>query len=240
MEKNEGHTDRFVEVVKKIGGNRKAAAAMGRSDKSVERYKKGAEVPFDAMCLLLEAADINMHWFLTGKGGRDRQAFETSLLESGSLSLTTDQAQSPVNKELFNVPVMNVTASAGDGRVVISEATSGYIGFDAAWLRTSYNLNPNDLYAMPTVGESMEPTIKAGEFLICSRSEHHIKPADGIYVIRLDGNVLVKRIQLLPGGLLHVSSDNPAYKPFDLKLGDPGTDLVILGKVVLVHGVRRL
>ena len=85
----------------------------------------------------------------------------------------------------------------------------------------------------------MEPTIKAGEYLLASRSERHLKLADGIYIVRLEGNVLVKRIQILPGQKIKISSDNPSYDPYEIKL-DEGVDFDILGKVVLVHGVRKV
>ena len=86
----------------------------------------------------------------------------------------------------------------------------------------------------------MEPTIKAGEYLLCSRSERHTQVGDGIYVIRLDGNILVKRLQVLPGGILEVSSDNSMYyKPFKLTISKQ-VDFQVLGKVILVHGIRWL
>lgn len=120
-----------------------------------------------------------------------------------------------------------------------AETQSGWVMFDRAWLYNTWHLNPADLFSIGSVGESMEPTIRAGEFLLASRAENHLKPGDGIYVVRLDGHILVKRLQLLPGGRLIISSDNPAYKPYEIKLDD-GVDFAIIGKVVLVHGVRRI
>lgn len=137
------------------------------------------------------------------------------------------------------LPVIDVTASAGGGAVVRAENQCGWVMFDRGWLLNTWHLNPSDLFSIGSAGESMEPTIQAGEYLLASRAEDHLKPGDGIYIVRLDGHILVKRLQLLPGGKLMVSSDNPAYKPFEVELDD-GIDFAILGKVVLVHGVRRV
>ena len=83
----------------------------------------------------------------------------------------------------------------------------------------------------------MEPTIKATELLLVDRAS--TRPADGIYVLRLEGNLLVKRLQCLPGGQIKVSSDNPAYEPFIVRMDD-GADFAILGRVVLALGLRHL
>lgn len=241
---DEAFCQRIEYAVKKMGGAAEMARKTGLSRAVIDKYRNGLSDPSRTrLNLISHIAGVSVQWLANGEGEADRE-LEVALGMPGNYPgehrQLMDIQQNAFKNGLFSVPLMNVPASAGDGAVVLNEATNGYIGFDAAWLRTAYNLNPNDLYAMPTVGESMEPTIKAGEFLLCSRSEHHIKPADGIYVIRLDGNILVKRLQLLPGGKIHVSSDNQAYKSFELKIGDAGTDFVILGKVVLVHGVRRL
>jgi len=37
---------------------------------------------------------------------------------------------------------------------------------------------------------------------------------DGIYVTRYDNNLLVKRLQMLPGGIIRVKSDNSMYDPW--------------------------
>ena len=74
----------------------------------------------------------------------------------------------------------------------------------------------------------------------CSSADHHTKIGDGIYVIRLEGNVLVKRLQVMPCGILEISSDNSQfYKAFTLDMKG-NADFKILGKVIFVHGIRRI
>ena len=54
---------------------------------------------------------------------------------------------------------------------------------------------------------------------------------DGIYAIRIENALFVKRLQYMPGKLL-VKSDNPIYQPFEVDLK---TDSVnIIGAVVYV------
>jgi len=57
--------------------------------------------------------------------------------------------------------------------------------------------------------------------------------SDGIYVMRHDSNLLVKRLQSLPKGIIKVKSDNTMYEPWELDKADfNGTDLELIGRVV--------
>ena len=55
---------------------------------------------------------------------------------------------------------------------------------------------------------------------------------DGIYVLRMDGALLVKRLQRLPGGIIKVGSDNPLYDPFEIDLSKIGDTVSVIGRVV--------
>lgn len=54
---------------------------------------------------------------------------------------------------------------------------------------------------------------------------------DGIYAIRIENALFVKRLQYMPGKLL-VKSDNPIYQPFEVDLKTDSVD--IIGAVVYV------
>ena len=50
--------------------------------------------------------------------------------------------------------------------------------------------------------------------------------SDSIYVMRHDHNLLVKRLQLLPDGIIKVKSDNKMYEPWEInKKHLNGTDI---------------
>jgi phage repressor protein C with HTH and peptisase S24 domain len=51
--------------------------------------------------------------------------------------------------------------------------------------------------------------------------------------MRHDHNLLVKRLQLLPGGIIKVKSDNNMYEPWEInKEHLNGTDIELIGRVV--------
>lgn len=175
--------------------------------------------------------DISLTWVLTGLGGMHRDSALVAN-KNGQISKV-----SALPEGMIGIPLIEAHASAGHGAVVWADGTVNFIYLNEAWLRETYRVNPANLVVLPSAGESMEPTIKAAELLLVDRSA--TGPGDGIYVLRLDGHLLVKRLQCLPGGLIRVSSDNHAYEPFTVRL-DEGADFTILGRVVLAMGLRHM
>lgn len=58
----------------------------------------------------------------------------------------------------------------------------------------------------------MEPTLRDGDEVLVDSSDQGARLRDGIYVLRADDALVVKRVTIQPGGkLITISSDNAAY-----------------------------
>jgi phage repressor protein C with HTH and peptisase S24 domain len=84
-------------------------------------------------------------------------------------------------------------------------------------------------------GDSMAPTLSDGDEILVDREDGAGRVRDGIYVLRIEGTLVVKRVAVGPGGRLAVRSDNQAYPGWP-DLDPAAVDLV--GRVVWVG--RRL
>lgn len=114
--------------------------------------------------------------------------------------------------QLVHVPVMNVEASAGHGALAESEAQCGQFGFSEGWLRQLTASKPSSLSIIGVVGDSMEPTLSDGDEILVDLGDAQSRLRDGIYVLRMDGALNVKRISIEPKGRrISVTSDNKAY-----------------------------
>jgi len=143
-----------------------------------------------------------------------------------------DDAPGRKDSEYAPIRLYDVQAAAGNGAVVGVEQVADTLMFKRSWIHQELHAQPNDLYLIFVDGESMEPTLRPGDIILVDRRDAHSIPRDGIYVLRMDNSLLVKRLQRLPGRKVKVTSDNPAYEPFDLSLDAPGEDLAIIGRVV--------
>jgi len=155
---------------------------------------------------------------------------DETMPESGQIS---PDGETPLTRkpEHIQLPFYEVSASAGAGALVEVEHKAESISFEPQWLRKELNVNPNDIFLMLVEGDSMYPTLKNGSMIMVDRHLNGL--SDGIYVMRHDSNLLVKRLQSLPKGIIKVKSDNTMYEPWELDKADfNGTDLELIGRVV--------
>ncbi|HYX47988.1 MAG TPA: S24 family peptidase [Sphingomicrobium sp.] len=130
----------------------------------------------------------------------------------------TEQAQGG----LVSVNRHPVRVSAGPGAVVIEELGKPYFAFDERWLKGLTASRPSSLSIVQVEGDSMAPTLNAGDEILVDLGDGIERLRDGIYVLRIDDAVVVKRLALNPmGRRATVQSDNPAYPDWpDCSLDD--------------------
>lgn len=114
--------------------------------------------------------------------------------------------------ELVQIPVLDVEASAGHGALAEMESKSGQFGFDEGWLRKLTPSKASSLSIIHVHGDSMEPTLHDGDEVMVDLGDGQSRLRDGIYVLRMDDALNVKRVAIEPQGRrISVLSDNPAY-----------------------------
>lgn len=110
------------------------------------------------------------------------------------------------------VPRLDVGASAGSGSLPGHEAPLSQVAFDVHWLRRLVSGSPAQLSMIRVEGDSMQPTLADGDEIFVDRGDGADRLRDGIYVLRFDEALMVKRVALNPATRrVSVSSDNPAY-----------------------------
>jgi hypothetical protein len=130
--------------------------------------------------------------------------------------------------DLVSVARLDVGASAGAGALGDREYALGRIGFDRQWLRRLGVARGGQLSVIRVQGDSMVPTLADGDEILVDHEDGAGRLRDGIYVLRIEGALVVKRIAVSPAGI-SVRSDNPAY-PVWPESDPAGIDLV--GRVV--------
>lgn len=182
----------------------KAAAALGISEKQLALYLSGSVLP--DWSFVQKVAEVT---------GYELDFLEDLLAFSRHAARQADNA-SPDFVEILPCAGQDVP------RVL----------FEKEWLRREWNAAPEHLSMVVIPDESMRPTLDVGEMALVDHRDQG-QARDGVYVLRIDGAPLVKRLQRLPGGIINVTSDNPAYKPFTVNLSDlRDNDFAIIGRVV--------
>ena len=128
---------------------------------------------------------------------------------------------------LLRIRQLQVGASAGPGSLADDEFAES-MGFAPKWLRR-LGADPANLSLIVVDGDSMAPTLGDGDDIMVDHGAATRPLRDGIYVLRMDDVLLVKRVAMGPSGKLTIRSDNPQYPDWE----DVSADSVnIIGRVV--------
>ena len=129
---------------------------------------------------------------------------------------------------LISIRQLDVGASAGPGSHTDDNGQSEAIAFGPKWLKRIGG-KPEKLSLILVQGDSMEPTLFDGDDIIVDHDAAERPVRDGIYVLRMDDVLLVKRLAIGPSGGISVRSDNSQYPDWD---GVDPAGINIIGRVV--------
>ncbi len=121
-------------------------------------------------------------------------------------------------------------ASAGPGAIAGDEVATPYFAFERRWLKALTGATADHLSIIRVEGDSMAPTLNDGDDIMVDLRDSGEPLRDGIYVLRIEENLLVKRLAVHPMGRhVTVQSDNPAYPDWpDCAIGE----FTCIGRVI--------
>ncbi|WP_033919689.1 S24 family peptidase [Sphingomonas sp. 37zxx] len=130
--------------------------------------------------------------------------------------------------ELMTVPRFDVAASAGPGGVVEIDLPERPARIDPLLL-DRLGVRAQAASMIRVAGDSMAPTLIDGDEILVD-ADARLSARGGVYVIRRDGVVMVKRLRRAGNGL-DIISDNPACPSW--RNVDPAT-IAVIGRVAWV------
>jgi len=126
--------------------------------------------------------------------------------------------------DLSLIPVFDIAAAAGRGSY--AGDIIQIVGLEKMWLRKAYGATDS----LEGIRDSMEPTLFDGDVVLIDRND--FVPKDGVYVLRIEENLFVKRLMRLPNEI-EVISDNPSYSKYTINLKNPTTNFQVIGRVLM-------
>ncbi|SLM62664.1 probable transcription regulator NMA0738 [Dickeya aquatica] len=168
-----------------------------------------------------------MQWLSTG----ETDVIAGQSTEHVSNTEVTDSLGNLVDiDEFVFIPRYNVRAAAGFGALNEEEEPSFTMAFRRYWIENYLNVDYHKLFVIRVDGTSLSGLLNDGDVILVNGGD--TDPKEGIYVLRMDGHLLVKLVQRLPGNILSVSSTDPLFTPFTINMAEFPDDLAIIGKVV--------
>jgi phage repressor protein C with HTH and peptisase S24 domain len=205
-ELSSGIGDRLLQIRGKLT-QQEFADSIGIAKTTYYRYEKEERIAdVEVIARICEKYNYDYTWVITGKG-------------------------TPHESERYiPVPQYDIAASAGMGAFTDGYSEVEMVLVDKQWLANHLKAKPKDISMINVSGDSMNPTLGHGDVIIVSSDLSRM--GDGIYVLRYDGLLQVKRLQFQPRNKIRVTSDNPTYRPYLVNLDQEGLDFNIVGKVI--------
>ena len=238
--------DRIKEERERLGLTQPDFAALaGAKKRTLIDWEKGVSSPTAVQLSALSDAGVDVYYILTGEinlfekdaGQLIQQYAAAEPIQTGVADAVTKETSAKKVREknvapegFILVPHYEVHASAGNGSLVHSEQIVDYLAFKADWVRNTLGVAQKDLALISVKGDSMEPVLSNEDLILIDMRKNRVED-NAIYVLQLDGTLLVKRIQRKLDGSLHVMSDNPRYEAEIVK-AERAPELHVLGRVV--------
>lgn len=193
-----------------------------------ERQRLGlAQAEFGAKCGVSKTSQFN---YEAGDRSPDGEYFNKAAeLGVDTHFVITGKGAKATMEDFVVVPKYDAAASAGNGALNGHHSEIHGLCFRRSWLNKK-GLQANNLKVIDVTGDSMVGRLSDGDQVLIDESQ--TTPKSGYaYVLRQGDELLVKYAQLLPQGILRLSSENQTYKPYDIDLSKE-PDVSILGRVV--------
>lgn len=213
----------FASRLGALQGTNSARSFARRLDMSEGTYRsliKNENPTLSTLLAIAEKTGVSVGWLANEEG---------PMVPSSAPALPYGIDIEHVTGEFALIPKLDVQASAGDGRLAVTEDPLEYLAFQRGWLK-GRGINPDRARILTARGDSMEETIRDGDVLLIDTSIDRIRD-NAIYIVVYGEMVLVKRVHGRLNGSLQLISDNPRYPAEEVSAGEVD-QLNIAGRVM--------
>lgn len=204
------------------------AKALGRATSSVHNWRRRGNIPLDECINVSNKTNVSLDWLILGKG--NGYVIQSRLMPPPTGDLHIIEYNGP-NEDHSRIPIYDIEAAAGTGWLFDDELVEASIFLDTGQLERD-GLDPSQVVGVRVRGDSMGETLHDGDRVLVDRSS---RTPDGVFLLRMDDGLRIKRVQRVAGGGWMLISDNARYQP---ELVDPlsNQNVEIIGECVMRLG----
>lgn len=192
-----------------VKNDQQLSKAIDRAPSTIHNWSKNGNIPSIEFVRAAQRTGVSLDWLmLGGNHSPDAPNSEIDLNAAERQANELDQAISDPN--VAAIPMYDVECAAGSGRDFTEEKVLGYFHMDKAVL-AELKLPADSGAWVRARGDSMMNTINDGDYVLVDFTQRD-PSREGVYLILMDGERRIKRMQRVAGGGWLLISDNPHYE----------------------------
>ena len=178
---------RIEEIAKRAGGVKALADKAGLRTNQLYRYIQGLNTPaVDVVAALALAVGVSAGWIVTGQGDMDGAVAKAP---DGYVSVPMFPTAERMEMERLGTDV-------------------GRLAFTRQYLEYILSVKPDKVYLEFVTDDTMRPTLFSGDLVLVDAGRGTEAIGDGVYLLRKNNFLTVKRIRRKPENMLELISDN--------------------------------
>lgn len=181
------------------------ARRMGVNPNTISQYKTGERTPpMDRLEDLVEALGVSLPEFFACK----------------------DETK----PDIVFIERVKAKPMAGLGGLETDGDAEGFYSFHSNFIARKRG-TPKSMKIFEVTGDSMTPTLADSDLIMVNLADKDVR-SGYIYLMRMEEELMVKRLENRPGGILLIRSDNPDYEDIPVSKNDPTVDIEVFGRMV--------
>lgn len=185
-----------------VRSERELSRWFGYGPTTITSKRQRESIPYEECVRIAVERGISLDWLILGKG-------EAPAAPSEPIATPEEVAQASHLDEFVDVPLYDLQAAAGNGRLFSEEQEKHVLHFRREWIANE-GLFASKLVALEVTGDSMSDTLLEGDTVLVNRA---VTSRDGVFLLRMGEALRIKRVQWRVDGSLLLSSDNEMYQP---------------------------
>jgi phage repressor protein C with HTH and peptisase S24 domain len=213
---------RLAKAREALGLSQRAfAKTLDISNSTISLWEKGkGDLSYFSTQAIEQIHNISANWLLTGKG----EMMVNGIRVMGNME--GQEAAGGANNAV-TIHLLSLIPISGDGSELAHYLDEpGGVLFDRQWLRKVFGVSPDNLCMVEMDDVSMSPMVNAGELLFVDGRKTTPPFRGGVWVLRHDGQLFVRRVKSGAPQQYIATSDNPDYPPIEVD------NTALLGRVV--------
>lgn len=194
-----------------VTNDNQLSARIGRAPSTIHNWAKTGNVPTSELVAAARETGVSLDWLMLGEG----EAPDWLDDEGKPPTLSPQERMDAVvgatgGRPGVSIPLYDVEGAAGAGRCLAEEEVHAWFHLPAEAVK-SMGLPADQTVGIKVRGDSMLPTLDDGDWVLVDLTQRD-PGREGVFLVLVDDERRIKRMQRVAGGAWMLISDNARYQ----------------------------